>query len=188
MYKFKREKFQVRVYTQHYRIEGTIHLPLGSSTADVLNLQNKALLPLTEVTIFPTAGAGAKAAERTPWQLEFFAVTKLQVLWVVGGRPSHPKTTLSVGRRDMAFLFPNHVLSGSLEVPHGARISDYLSATKPFQTLFDVTVYPLSQPDAFAGVRADQSLEFVTVNLKGMYGVLEAPEADGDGPRLNLFG
>jgi hypothetical protein len=49
-------------------------------------------------------------------------------------------------RRRLAFLFGDYLLAGELQVPKGARLSDFLSQAKPFQTLLEANLYALT-PD-----------------------------------------
>ena len=75
----------------------------------------------------------------------FLALRKERIQWVAGGRPSEPRASPGLlERRRLAFLFGDYLLAGELQVPKGARLSDFLSQAKPFQTLLEANLYVLT--------------------------------------------
>lgn len=68
------KKNQVEIWTERYRIIGTIHTPAGVGHtwrfSDILNKQDRSFIPLTDVTIFPLSG------EDVLWRGDFMALNR----------------------------------------------------------------------------------------------------------------
>lgn len=187
MYKQPREAHEARIYTGAYRVYGMMYLVPGSGTADLLN-QEKTYLPVTGALIYAPGYTHPPEAKELKASTGFLALRKERIQWVVGGRPSEPRTAPSLlERRRLAFLFGDYLLAGDLLVPRGVRLSDHLSQAKPFQTLLEAKLYTLTPERPIVELTPKESFPFVTVNLRLAEAVAEAPGEPHD-PRLTLFG
>jgi hypothetical protein len=107
---------------------------------------------------------------------------------VAGGRPSEPRASPGLlERRRLAFLFGDCLLAGELQVPKGARLSDFLSQAKPFQTLLEANLYVLTPEKPIVDLEPLERFPFLTINLRLVEVIAEAPGGAHD-PRLTLFG
>jgi hypothetical protein len=168
-------------------VYGLIHLVPGSGTADLLNLE-KAYLPVTGALVYTPGFHHPPKAEELKASTGFLAVRKERVQWLVGGRPAEPRTSPGLlERRRLAFLFGDYLLAGELQVPKGARLSDFLSQAKPFQTLLEANLYALTPDKPIVDLEPLERFPFVTVNLRLVEAIAEAPGGAQD-PRLTLFG
>ncbi len=187
MYKQPREAHEARIYTGAYRVYGLIHLVPGSGTGDLLNVE-KAYLPVTGALVYTPGFHHPPRAEELKASTGFLALRKERIQWVVGGRPAEPRTSPGLlERRRLAFLFGDCLLAGELRVPKGARLSDFLSQAKPFQTLLEASLYALTPDKPIVDLEPLERFPFLTVNLRLAEGVAEAP-GEPHHPRLTLFG
>ena len=189
MYRQPREAHEGRIHTVHYRLYGMMYLIPGGGTADLLNAEGKDYLPTTGVLLYEAGHQHPPDPKDLKASTNFVAVQKARIRWLVGGRPATLRTSRAmVERRRLALLYSGYFLSGDLEVPKGARLSDFLSSTKPFQTLYDAGLYLLRPDRPVIEIEPYERFEFVTVNLAQAEGVLEAPAGKPDDTRLTLFG
>lgn len=187
MYKQPREVHEARIYTLAYRVYGLIYLLPRAGTADLLN-QEKPYLPVTGALIYAPGYAHPPEAKDLKASIGFLALRKERIQWVVGGKPSEPRTSPNLlERRRLAFLFGDYLLAGDLLLPRGVRLSDHLSQAKPFQTLLDARLYVLTPDKPTADLKPTESFSFIPLNLRQAEGVAEAP-SEGQDPRLTLFG
>lgn len=187
MYKQPREAHEARIYTRAYRVYGIIYLVPGTGTADLLN-HEKAYLPVTGALVYVPGYTHPPEAKDLKASTGFLALRKERIQWVVGGKPAEPRTSPSLlERRRLAFLFGDYLLAGELLVPKGVRLSDHLSQAKPFQTLWEAKLYPLSPDRPIVELEPRERFPFVTLNLRQAEGVAEAPGEPHD-PKLTLFG
>lgn len=94
---------------------------------------------------------------------------------------------LPPGAAALGLSLRDYLLAGELLVPKGVRLSDHLSQAKPFQTLWEAKLYPLSPDRPIVELEPRERFPFVTLNLRQAEGVAEAPGEPHD-PRLTLFG
>lgn len=187
MYKQPREVYEARIYTQAYRVYGLIYLVPGAGTADLLNLE-KPYLPVTGALLYTPGYTHPPEAKDLKASTGFLALRKERIQWVVGGKPSEPRTSPSLlERRKLAFLFGDYLLAGELLLPRGVRLSDHLSQAKPFQTLFEAKLYVLTPNKPIVDLEPSETFPFVTLNLRRAEAVAEAP-GEAQDPRLTLFG
>ncbi|WP_243026736.1 hypothetical protein [Thermus albus] len=187
MYKQPREVHEARIYTQAYRVYGLIYLVPGAGTADLLN-QERSYLPVTGALLYAPGYAHPPEAKDLKASTGFLALRKERILWVVGGKPSEPRTSPSLlERRKLAFLYGDYLLAGDLLLPRGVRLSDHLSQAKPFQSLLEAKLYALVPGKPIVGLEPTESFSFITVNLRLAEAVAEAP-GEAQDPRLTLFG
>lgn len=187
MYKQPREAHEARIYTRAYRVYGLIYLVPGAGTGDLLNA-DKAYLPVTGALVYTPGFRHPPKVEELKASTGFLALRKERIQWVVGGRPSEPRTSPSlVERRRLALLFGDYLLAGEFQVPKGARLSDFLSQAKPFQTLLEASLYALTPDKPIVDLEPLERFPFVTVNLRLAEAIAEAP-GDPHDPRLTLFG
>ncbi|PZA06595.1 MULTISPECIES: hypothetical protein [unclassified Meiothermus] len=189
MYRRFREAHEVRIHTIHYRLYGMMYLIPGGGTADLLNAEGKDYLPTTGVLLYEAGYQHPPDPKDLKASADFVAVQKGHIRWLVGGRPATLRTSRAmVERRRLALLYAGYFLAGELELPKGVRLSDFLSTTKPFQTLYDVGLYLLQPRRPVIELEPYERFEFVTVNLAQVEGVLEAPAGSPEDTRLTLFG
>ncbi|WP_038046952.1 hypothetical protein [Thermus caliditerrae] len=187
MYKQPREAHEARIYTQAYRVYGMVYLVPTTGTADLLN-HEKPYLPVTGALIYTPGYAHPPETKELKASTGFLALRKERIQWMVGGRPSEPRTSPSLlERKRLAFLFGDYLLAGELLVPRGVRLSDHLSQAKPFQTLLEAKLYTLAPDRPIVELPPQETFSFVTVNLRLAEAVAEAPGEAHD-PRLTLFG
>ncbi|AEB11613.1 hypothetical protein [Marinithermus hydrothermalis] len=187
MYKQPRDPFEARVYTPEYRVYGMIYLVPKGATADLLNQENRLLLPMTGVLVYTPGFKHPPDASELKATTGFLAVPKRRILWVVGGRPATPRTTGAMLRRQsLVLLYEGYAIAGKLDMPQHVRLSDYLSTAKPFQTLHEARLYVLQPDRPIVELEPEESFEFVTVNLHRIAGLIESPEYSGETPRLTL--
>ncbi|WP_018467451.1 hypothetical protein [Calidithermus timidus] len=189
MYRQPREAFEARVHTAEHRIYGQIYLIPGSGTADLLNAEGKAYLPVTGALLYQAGHKHPPEAGELKASSAFVALQKTQLRWLVGGRPATLRTSRAMlEKKRLALLYGSYLLAGDLEIPKGVRLSDYLSSTKPFQTLYAAGLYLLQPQKPVVELEPYETFEFVTVNLHQTAGVIEAPAPSGQDTRLTLFG
>lgn len=189
------DTFEARIYTSSYRAYGTVYLTPDQSMASLLNAVSRQLLPVTDPLIYAAGTDHPPAQKDLKVSAGFLALHYDQIDWIVGGRAPRGGSR----QRRMAFLFKGHVLVGHVEVAEGVRSSDFLETAASFQTLFDAEFYPWRAPvgrflllgrdmrslfevgalqeggGSVVTLEASERFEFVTVNLRQVTGVLEAP-------------
>ncbi|WP_119316210.1 hypothetical protein [Calidithermus terrae] len=189
MYRQPREAFEARVHTPVHRIYGQIYLIPGSGTADLLNAEGKLYLPVTGAMLYEAGHKHPPEVDELKASSAFVALQKTHLRWLVGGRPATPRTSKGMLEpKRLALLYGSYLLAGSLEIPKGVRLSDYLSSAKPFQTLHAAGLYLLEPHKPVVELAPYETFEFVTVNLHQAEGVVEAPSGQGQDTRLTLFG
>ncbi|RTI51510.1 hypothetical protein CSW14_09700 [Thermus scotoductus] len=187
MYKSPREAHEARIYTGAYRVYGMIYLVPGAGTADLLNA-DRAYLPVTGALVYAPGFRHPPEAGELKASMGFLALRKERIQWVVGGRPTEPRTSPALlEKRRLALLFGDYLLAGELLLPRGVRLSDFLSQAKPFQTLLEAGLYPLLPDRPIVELEPLERFPFVTVHLRRAEAVAEAP-GEAQDPRLTLFG
>lgn len=197
------DRFDARIYTSKYRAYGTIYLEPEQSTVSLLNSEDRHLLPVTDPLIYSAGTDHPPQQKDLKVSAGFLALHHDRIDWIVGGRtPERPS-----GVRRMAFLYDGHVLVGQVEVAEQIRSSDFLETAANFQTLFDAELFPWQAPSgrflllgrdmrslfevgalkegdgSVVTLEASEHFEFVTVNLRRVTGVLEAPKASEESAR-----
>ena len=167
--------YDARVVTAAHRIVGKMRLPPVATTADYLNLENKAFFPVEEAAVYP---AGFLKAEGEPLlRAGFLGVAKAKLLWVAGGVPSRIQASPKVlTQRRAAVFFADHVLVGEVEMLKTFDLPAFFSKTKPFVTLFSAELFPLT--GFKKGEAPAERFEFVTLHLGGIEGVVELERAE----------
>ncbi len=186
MYRAPREAFEARAYTLHHRFYGLIHLPPAVGVADHLN-QDRPFLPMTGVLVYAFGLEHPPRLEALQGELAFLALRKEQIAFLVGGRPAQPKAPGTYEARRLLFLFPGYLLLGEVTLPRGVRLSDPLSQTRPFQTLYRAGVYLLAPGRPVRDLEPLERHEFLTVNLRLAEGVAEVSPGVEE-THLTLFG
>ena len=177
----------VVVYTQEFRVHALLHMRSGTSTAWVLNSEDRSFLSLTDATMFrPTVADPPADADRV-YGTAYAAVPKAHVSWMVGGAPDGGQDGYGRQPRQVYVMYANYALRGQFHMRAENRLSDFLAtitAQKPFQTLFDVSLLEHG-PN---GTQVDtwnvlQRHAFVTVNLRlagAVFDVRDAPAGRTD--------
>ncbi len=188
MYKQGREPVDVRVHTAEFRIYGMMEMPRFGGMASFLNKTKRLLVPLTGVLVYSAGCDHPPRAEDMRATADFLAVQQRDILWVVGGRPDELELPgVPVKKKRMALLFACCVMVGVLVTPGGVRLADFLANAKPFQTLFDVRLYALAGDTPARELEVRHTFEYVTVNIRKILGIMEAPRLDDEDTRLTLF-
>ncbi len=176
------EPVHVVVHTQEFRVHAKVHMRPGTSTAWLLNTEDRAFLSLTDVTMYRPTVAEPPAPADLCYETRFAAVAKGHVLWMVGGAPEGGQDGYGRQPRKVYVMYPNYVLVGLFHMRTEARLSDFLGtvmAAKPFQTLFDTAILEPGPPSTrLEAWRVLQRHPFATVNLRLAGGVF-----DTAGPR-----
>jgi hypothetical protein len=167
-----REDTRVRVYTTEYRIYGHMHLVPGRSTAELLNLEQREVVPLTQVQLFTPGWVHPPQESELRGRFTFLGLNRDRILWVLGGRPTLVRGASFKDLR-LSLLFPGYLLAGQLTIPSGARITDFLHNTRAFQSLTDVQLCTLVEGVPIAELKPKGRFDFVTVNLLQALGVIE---------------
>lgn len=171
-YKQPRESLPVLAHTLGYRLHANMHLVPGKSTADLLNADKKGFVPLTDVRLFAPGHDDPPdpmtALGRTP----FFGLNRETTFWVAGGRaPLLPG--LNHKEVKVALVFHRTMLGGIMRIPSAARLTDHLCGLSPFQTLFNASLYPMTEGQNLSEIKPAARYEFVTVNSRLATGVIE---------------
>ncbi len=172
VFKQPRDETQVRIYTPHYRIYGYVHLVPGRSTADLLNLEQRHIIPVTRANLFAPGWRHPPDKDDLRGRVHFMGLNRTKILWVVGGRSS-AMTAATAKEVRVGLLYEDYLLSGQLWIPRGQRVSDHLHTSKPFQSVFGVKLYPLREGQRLADLEEQAEFEFVTVNTSEALAVIE---------------
>jgi hypothetical protein len=167
-----REDTRVRIYTPEYRIYGHMHLVPGRSTAELLNLEQREFFPVTQVQMFTAGWAHPPQPEELRARLPFLGLSRSRIRWVLGGRPTIVRGA-SFKEVQLRLLFTGYLVAGQVTIPSGARLTDYLYSSKPFQSMSNVTLFPLAEGEPLADVSPKVKYEFATVNLQQAVAVIE---------------
>jgi hypothetical protein len=160
----------VVVYTKEFRVHALLHMRPGTSTAWVLNTEDRSFLSLTDATMYRPTMTDAPAEADRIYETAYAAVPKAHVSWMVGGAPDGGQDGYGRQPRQVYVMYPNYALRGLFHMRTENRLSDFLAtitAPKPFQTLFDVSLLEHGP----TGTQVDtwnvlQRHPFVTVNLR----------------------
>ena len=167
-----REDTRVRIYTPEYRIYGHLHLVPGRSTAELLNLEQRDVVPVTQAQLFSPGWVHPPKENDLRGRTQFLGLNRSHIMWVLGGRPTMVKGG-SMKELQLSLLFPSYLLSGTLTLPSGARVTDFLHATRAFQSLADVSLCTLDEDRPLHELQPKARFELVTVNLLQAVGVIE---------------
>jgi len=168
-----REDTRVRIYTPEYRIYGHMHLVPGRSTAELLNLEQRDVVPVTQAQLFSPGWAHPPRESELRGRTLFLGLNRSHIMWVLGGRPTLIKGG-SMKELTLSLLFPGYLLSGTLTMPSGARVTDFLHATRAFQSLAGVSLATLDEDRPMNELQPKARFEFVTVNMLQAMGVIES--------------
>jgi hypothetical protein len=196
--------------TDKHRVQGQLYVPPEQSLATYLNGNLGELLRIANPMLYTAGFTHPPLSRDLKMAAGFLALHQTQVLWLLGGQQDpRPDWEKMVVRR-MAFLFESYLLIGDLALSSGLRSSDYLRGAKPFQTLFNVALYPwqiskdraiifnktmntvfevshaMNDASPVIELSPASAFPFVTVNLTQAVGVLEPPQAKLDQPRYVL--
>ncbi|WP_337867359.1 hypothetical protein [Meiothermus sp.] len=181
MYRQPRDSFEARIYTREYRIYGNIYLVQAGGTADLLNTENRTHIPVTGALVYMAGLEHPPQTSELKADTPFTAVSKEDICWMVGGRPSVPKGNLALfERKRVALLFEGYILVGDLDIHKNTRLSDQLAVLKPFQTLSGAVLYRMPKQQPIVNAPPDQQFDFVTVHLSKADTVTEAPPPTSD--------
>jgi hypothetical protein len=167
-----REDTRVRIYTPEHRIYGHMHLVPGRSTAELLSLEQREFVPITQVQLFSPGWTHPPQAHELRARLPFLGLSRTRILWVLGGRPTLVRGA-SFKEVRMTFVLPGYLVGGQLTIPSGARVSDYLYTARPFQSLSSATLSTLEEGMSLADAPPRARYDFVTVNLAQVMAVVE---------------
>lgn len=183
------EPVDVVVHTQEFRVHAQVHMRPGSSSAWLLNTEDRSFLSLTNVSMYRPTVDEPPLADALLYETRFAAVPKAHVSWMVGGAPDGAQDGYGRQPRKVFVMYPSYVLTGLFQMRAENRLSDYLATimgAKPFQTLFDCAILEAgpkgTRMDAWREVRRH---DFVTVNLRLCGGVFDSRSArdERSGPR-----
>ncbi len=171
-FKQPRESLPVMVWTPDYRLHANMHLVPGKSMADLLNSAKKDFIPLTDVRLFPPGHDDPPDPRTALGQTPFFGLNRTKILWVAGGRaPTLP--ALSLKEVKVALVFHQTMIGGTMKIPPAARLTDHLCGPGPFQTLFNVRLYPMTEGQSLSKIKAAGRFDCVVVNSQLATGVIE---------------
>ncbi len=175
------EPVDVVVHTQEFRVHAQVHMRPGSSSAWLLNTEDRSFLSLTNASMYRPTVEEPPLADALLYETRFAAVPKAHVSWMVGGAPDGGQDGYGRQPRKVFVMYPSYVLSGLFHMRAENRLSDYLAtimSAKPFQTLFDCVILEPgpsgTRMDAWQEVRRH---DFVTVNLRLCGGVFDSRSA-----------
>ena len=171
------EPIDVVVHTQEFRVHAKVHMRPGTSSAWLMNTEDRSFLSCTDVSMCRPTLSETPVESELLYQTRFAAVPKAHVSWLVGGSPDSGQDGYGRQPRQVFVTYPNYALTGLFHMRAENRLSDFLATImgpKPFQTLFDVSVLE----GGGAGTRLDawrvaQRHSFVTVNLRLAGGVFD---------------
>jgi hypothetical protein len=181
------EPVDVVVHSQEFRVHARLHMRPGSSSAWLLNTEDRSFLSLTDASMYrPTVSDPPPTADLL-FETRFAAVPKTHVSWMVGGAPDTGQDGYGRQPRQVYVMYPSYLLTGLFHMRAETRLSDFLAtitAAKPFQTLFDAAIL---EPGP-AGTRVEQwrvlqRHAFVTVNLRLSGGVFDVRSPRDERPR-----
>ena len=168
----QRESAAVLACTVDFRMYANMHLLPDKSTADLLNVEKREFIPLTDVRLFAPGHDDPPDPKAALGQTPFFGLNRQATLWVAGGRA--PVTLESASKEvKVAMIFHRTMLAGVVRIPSAARLSDYLDTTKQFRTMFNVRLYPLTEGQALSEIKSTIRFDFVTVNSRLSTGLIE---------------
>lgn len=135
--------------------------------------QAEPFFSLTEVTV-PRMGA----------PMPFMALQKRAAIVMVPLEASSPPAEPGTEEKNVAVLLEGGMVLGSMDVPHGRRVSDELLAAVSFVAVRDCTIGIDESPDMLAAEPANrqttrgggarmQSADFALVNTARLLGIAE---------------
>jgi len=142
-------------------IYGTLHTPTHQSLLDFLTLSG-ASIKLTRVRV-----------PQEPDLLGFLDLRRDSISLIAPPRDATGAAAGAhgaVNTRDIACLFEESILRGSLEVPVGLRLSDYLRQEGPYLVLRHCMLTPFGATLNSPGAK---TLDLAIVNLEQVVGVSE---------------
>jgi hypothetical protein len=156
---------QVGIFTRAGWVTGALHVAAGESLAAFLDGSER-LFRLTDVQL------PAEAAPR-----EFFAMYAEEALMVLPLERSEQYLPAPAGslRRDVGCLLAEGTLFGALDVPPGARVSDYLTSERRFLPVRRARTPLFELPADVA-----EPLEMIYVNARRIIGVTETNPVDAE--------
>lgn len=186
MLKAKTDLHEGRVYTTSYVAYGRLHSLPRAGMANHLNQPGRPFLPVVSATLV-RGGVESPPPRRDPKRaIEYLAVQKKEILWILGGSPTTNLMRGSNARR-VALLFHDHCLRGYLEMPHNARSTDFLNhwvESGPFQHLDEVELLLVRNGQILRNSTPMETFGFVTVNLANVVAAYElAPEGRRNGSK-----
>ncbi len=172
------EPVDVVVHSQEFRVHAKVHMRPGTSTAWLLNTEDRAFLSLTDASLYRPTVVDPPPESDLRYETAYAAVAKSHVLWMAGGAPDSGQDGFGRQPRQVFVMYPNYVMQGLFHMRSETRLSDFLGTVmgpKSFQTLFDTAILEPGPP----GTRIDdwrvlQRHAFVTVNLRLAGGVFDA--------------
>lgn len=172
IYSQPRESSPVLACTLDFRLYANMHLVQGKSTADLLNTDKKNFVPLTDVRLYPPGHDDPPDPETELGRTPFFGLNRESTLWVAGGRaPEFPEARFKDVK--IALVFHHTMLAGIIKIPGGARVTDHLHNSKPFQTVFHARLYLMAEGQPLSKIKAVSRFETVFVNSRLATGVIE---------------
>jgi hypothetical protein len=142
-------------------VYGTLHMPAHQTLHEFLALSGS-WIKLTHVRVPREDGA-----------LHFLALRRQGISVIAPPMGEPTATTGPLGpatTREVACLLRNEILRGSLQVPAGLRLSDYLRQEGPFLTLRRCLMAPYGATLQSPGAR---TFDVALVNLEHLAGVSE---------------
>jgi len=171
-----------RVYTNEFRVYGTVHFRPNTGTAWLLNAEDRPHLPMTQVTIYRAGTEHPPQAGDMVYQSHFAAIPKSSIVWIQGGAVDEAKDGLGLQPRELYLVYPTYVLAGFVAMRPEIRLSDFVglaTAKKSFVTLHDARVLGHGPAGAaLAELPAAQSHPFVTVDLRKVAAVFDVRGGD----------
>jgi hypothetical protein len=148
-----------------------------------LNAENRTHIPVTGALVYTAGLEHPPQDSDLKADASFMAVNKSDIRWMVGGRPATSKTNQALlERKRVALFFEGYILVGGLDILKNTRLSVQLAGLKTFQTLFGAVVYQVPEQQPIVDLSPAQQFDFVTINLRKAYAVIEAPT-----PTPNLY-
>lgn len=173
-----------RVYTAEFRLYGLLHPPRSIGISHMLNLGGRPYVPVTACMVYGHGFVHPPENGSLQYETQFAAIPKTRILWVVGGSEDQVSEHVSREPRVVYLMFAHYVLTGTLHLPPGQRVSDFLLnalTDRPFHNLLNARVLKPRQGVPIAAFEVVQSHPFVTVNLKNAGGIFDVRGATGAG-------
>jgi hypothetical protein len=171
------EPVDVVVHSQEFRVHAKVHMRPGTSTAWLLNTEDRAFLSLTDASLYRPTVVDPPPASDLRYETAYAAVAKAHVLWMAGGAADPGQDGFGRQPRQVFVMYPNYVMMGLFHMRTETRLSDFLGTVmgpKSFQTLSDVAILEPGPPGTKMGEwRVLQRHAFVTVNLRLAGGVFD---------------
>jgi hypothetical protein len=169
---------EARIHTHDFRIYGMVHVRAHVGMAELLNINNRPYLPVTQSMVYLRGFEHPPSQDEFKSAPEFMAIPKNRIQWVYGGSPSETRGARLESRK-LYLMFEDFFVRGEIRMTLRARLSDYLSGAgdKTFQTVYGAEIGTYEPGMALDDIEPTSTHEFVTVNLHNVGAVFDVGKA-----------